>query len=657
MCIRKHLLFGIIVTVYLIDFARASDGIIGKKLFSPSMDKQRASNVLYQSVHLQKVSATRFLPLFNITGVGSWFSPRTTITLDGIPFRGYPFGIHSIDLVPVDLVTVDTLAARTIIGTLHSGPSPGGSIDIAIRPIPDSLALDIRLFTGSETGDPLVHLFTRPERSYPNKNKVGPSFALSISNKLNNWTYRISGGGFFYFSTGSVNDFTIGRYHSELIRRQNRQIKAIGEAEYTIDGHRSLVLYTAGINLFGWEMSPFTSLFNHYTSVGGTGRITYRDTASGFVIALVRDEGLTRTEHIYGTLPGELRITEWSLYPSYETKLMGKLDVAIFSNLGTFKAVDRSGEGTANQAFLQRDVSALEWGAGIEFGYSYGQVFTSGGFRIDSKLNYAPEAAGDLMLQYRSSRFGTFYTSFGTSAYFPTYLERYGYFKTVRAADTSEVLPEFVISGNRELRTERVYEIKKGYVYSNRNLTITTDVFGRYLKNRVNQHTSRSYRPVETGEILRTATYRNDDGGLIPGLTFRLDAGIFPFLLISTGHHYVDNSNMSSIPRYKSSTTFGLLLPLGVESEITLTHTGKTFWREFILAPQDDALLQTGFGGEIPSATVTDVTVSRRFERFYFANGLEISAQMQNIFNVPFQRIPVGNYIERAVFVYVFFGL
>lgn len=629
----------------------AGTGWVEEKRITPSLNKQRASNAFYNSIHFQKLSASRFLPLFTVTGTGNWASPRTVITVDGLPYNGYPFGMQSIDLVPVDLVTVDTLVVATGISMLQGRASAGGSIDIVRSPIPDTLHIDARMFTGSETGDPLIHLFTQPEHRLINKNKVGPSFALAISNAENKWSYRISGGGFFYFSTGSVNDITISRYNAELINRQNRQVKVIGEALYTIDESRSFDFFAAGINLFGWEMSPFTSLFNHYTNISTTGRIRYRDTASGISLALVRDESFVWTKQMTGALAGAVRVNEWTLYPSYNFPLPGDFSSSLFGNVGLLKVRDIDGHKPDKQNVLLQDIHSVAWGGGIEFSFSSGKLFSRGGVRIDRRPEQTPALSAEFLSQYTFNSYGSLYASIGSAAYQPEYLEQFGIFRVKRGAD------EFTISGNPDLLAERVHEIKLGYSQSGDNVRVSTEAFARKTKDQITQQVIRSCRSADTRDILRTLTYVNDGSKFVPGITVQIDVRPFHFFRILSDHQYIDNSESQSLPQYKNINTVELLLPLDLFFEISISHTGESFWKEFVVNAADDEYSGEGFDGRIGKSTILDITVSRAFDEFYFTRGLEISFQAQNLFNTPVRRIPVGNYLDRAVFVYVSFRL
>ncbi len=657
MNITRNIILSLVVAVLVNPCIQSADVNDGRKQVMPSLNKQRASNAFYDSIHFQKMSASRFLPLLNITGVGSWESPRTIITIDGIPYNGYPFGMHSIDLTPVDLITVDTLSVKARTGTLKTGISTGGTIDIKRSAMPDTAQIDIRIFTGSETGDPLIYLFTRPERTHINKNKVGPSFALSIANHKNNWSYRISGGGFFYFSTGSVNDFTINRYDDELFNRQNRQVKIIGEAVYHIDEFRSVDFYAAGINLFGWEMSPFTSLFDHYTNISSTGRITYNDSATGMSITLSRDESFIWTKQITGTLPGSLRVTEWTVYPIYNFSISERMNIAAFANVGLLNVKNLSGRKPLTQEFLSQNVSSVHRGGGFELEYISGRLFSSAGIRVDSKFEYSPEISAEFLVRYQTGEFASMFAALGTGAYFPGYFERYGKYQTIRERAGYPDPYEITMRGNPDLQTERIQEIKIGYECAKNRIKISTELFGRWTERQIVQYVSRSFRSADTGEILRAARYANEGSRFVPGGALQLEVNTGSFFRLISDHRYVDNSGQPSLARYKNINSFEFILPLDVIFDLSVKHIGETNWPEFFVKPEDDDYLGEGFDGRIGKTIVVDMTISRRFERFYFAQGLEVSVQAQNIFNESYRRIPIGNFIDRAVFVYVSFRL
>jgi hypothetical protein len=649
--------FFVYITLYLLlsGILIGGEGGPGRERVTPSLNKQRASNAFYNSIHFQKLSASRYLPIFNIPGIGDWSSSRTVVVLDGVPYYGYPFGMRSIDLLPVDLVTVDEIHARWRIGAGAGGPVPGGMIDIKRSAIPDSLSVGVRLFTGSETGDPLVHIFTRPERSHINKNKVGPSFAGSISNRINRWSYRVSGGGFFYFTTGSINDVTINRYNREIANRQNRQVKAAAEAAYAIDDDRSVELYAAGINLFGWEMSPFTSLFNHYTNVSTMGRLRYRDDGRRISLTLARDESLVWTKPLHGTLPGALRTEIWNLYTQIERSVSSRLRITLFGDIGIFNATNLDEDKTGRQYFLAQSVSSVQWGGGAAIGYERGRFANRTAVRVDSRLDHTGELSADTGFRIDLGSSHVVKASAATSVYFPEYLERHGIFRTTREIQSAQ--ETFTVTGNGGLQPERVYETSAGYVYAVSNARLTAELFGRWTDNPIKHSVQRAYRPSSTRDILRSLTYQNAGARFVPGGTVQIAVSPASFLNITTEHQYLDNSDIRSLSRYKNITALEFLLPLGALLDVTVSHTGKTFWREYVLSPEQDEYLGEGYNGIVPAATVFDVGVSYRFERFYFAKGLEVRLEAQNLINERLRRIPFGNLIDRAVFVYASFGL
>jgi hypothetical protein len=638
----------------------AQDGAMSEVIL-PSLTKQRAGNALNNHIHFSKLSATKFLPVLSIIGTGSWESPRTVFTIDGIPYRTFAAGIPSVDLVPLDLIVIDSITTNRHTGVDRSSPTPGGILHLHRQAMPDSLAIGVRLFTGSETGDPLVHLFTRPEMRHVNINKVGPSFALSAGNRSGNWSYRISGGGFFYFSTGSVNDVSIGRYSSELVNRQNRQVKVTAEAGYRIDDSRELNLFASGINLFGWEMSPFSSLFNHYAGIGGTARIGYIDRVSGLRVTVSRDEMFTRSKEINGTPAYGWRATTYGVYPLLRRRAFGNTDLTFSAHAELLRAEDDTDvASTERQHILSDEVAEGNWGIGfglerrsaVTFSY-YGKV------RVDGHAVYAPAISGEASFEFPLKNMYSVRLHAGSAVYFPNYMERYGIMQTTRQRTRSELPDTFYISGNPDLAVERTNELMLIFVSGERvnYFDCEAAIFGRWTHSGIRHEVLRAVRTFAFEDIVRSLRYVNVGTRFIPGGILQFTFRPYSFLTVSSEHLVIDNSNDPSLPRYNGIYSVDIRFPLDIYLGAVISHSGPSTWGEFSVAAEDDDLYGTGFPGTVPATTVFDTAFGRRFGDFYFAKDLDIRLQATNLFNAPVRRIPVGNYLTRAVFVYVSFGL
>jgi hypothetical protein len=651
----------ITVLIFVSSQSLPAQGGAMSDIIVPSLTKKRAGSALNNHIHFRKLSATKFLPVFSIIGTGSWESPRTVITIDDIPYRTFAAGIPSVDLVPLDLIVIESIITDRHTGVGRSGPTPGGALHLHRQPLPDSLSIGVRLFTGSETGDPLVHLFTRPEMRHVNINKVGPSFALSAGNRSGDWSYRISGGGFFYFSTGSVNDVSIGRYSGELVNRQNRQVKVTAEAGYRIDDSGELSLFASGINLFGWEMSPFNSLFNHYTGLGSTVRIGYTDRPSGLSVSVSRDDMFTWSKEITGTPAYGWHATTYGVYPILRRQVSDVSDLTIFAHAELLLAADDGGpETTGRQHFLSDDVSEGNWGIGFGFERRSAATFSySGKVHVDGHSVFSPAISGEVSLELQLNDLHAVRLHAGSAVYFPNYIERYGIIQTTRERTQTEIPDTFFIAGNPDLKIERTNELTLTFVSGERthSFTFEATLLGRWMKSGIRHEVLRSVRTSVTADIVRTLRYRNDETRFVPGAVLQCTYRPYSFVTVSSEHSYIDNSSEPEFPRYVGIHSVDIRLPLDIYFDLAVNYSGSSIWEQFRVAEEDDDRYGQGFSGTVPAATVFDIALGRRFGDFYFAKDLDLRLQATNVFNAPVRRIPVGNYLTRAVIVYVSFGL
>jgi hypothetical protein len=641
--------------------AYPADEYGGEPFTALSLTKQRTSSLFYNNIYVEKVTATRFLPVFNLSGIGEWTSPRSTILIDGIPYNGFLLNLQSVDLVPLDIVAVETIDLDYHPSAGDYTPAPGGSLALRQNFIPDSLAIRIRVFTGSETGDPLIYIFTRPEAVHINKNKIGPSFAASISNRIGSLRYRISGGGFFYFSTGSVNDFILASYDRDLINRQNRQVKLSVDGSYAIDKNRGISFLAAGLNLFSWEMIPFTSTFQHYTQISTTFRLAYHDSLHTRSISVVRDESLIWMKGTYNTPGGAVGLTEYTLYPSMKLLDSGFLGADIH---GTLKYIDNRIPGSKQsdlyQRLLSRDDSGLVLGIGMNFhSINLTHIRPQVRIRYDKHYDYAGQLSGDTAIHYALTGKTTLSLFGGTVAYIPVSIERYGQFETSRFTENQTTPEVFHVHGNDGLIPERTYStgIHVSYKPVQGILSGSAEIFHRRIENPIAQYPVRIVRTFFPGEVIRSTEYRNLSRRSFGGATLAITYNPYPFLNLDTEFQFLQNGHVPFLPAAKVNGLLRVILPLRIVLSISASYTDRVVYEDFTVLPDNDFLNFVGVGGDIPSATVFDLSIGRLFERFYSLKRMEFRIEAQNIFNSPLRRLPVGNHIDRALFVYLSFEI
>jgi hypothetical protein len=641
--------------------ALCRDGADRDLYYALSLTKQRTSSFFYNNIYTEKLTATRFLPLFNLSGIGEWTSPRSTILINGIPYNGFLLNLQSVDLVPLDIVAVETIDLGYRPSAGDYAPAPGGYLALRQSLIPDSLAIRVRAFTGSETGDPLIYVFTRPEIVHINKNKVGPSFAASLSNRIGSLRYRISGGGFFYFSTGSVNDFILVSYDRDLINRQSRQIKISADGSYTIDKYRGVTFLAAGLNLFSWEMIPFTSTFQHYTQISTTFRSTYHDSLHDLSVSIVRDESLIWMKGTYNTPGGAVGLTEYTLYPSMKLLDSGFLRADINATLKYIdNRVPESKQSNLYQRLLVRDDSGPVFGFGVNFrSVNDTQIRPHVRIRYDKHYDYAGLLSGDAAIHYALTGESTLSLFGGTVVYIPVSLERYGRFETSRFTENQTTPEVFHIRGNDRLAPERSYStgIHFSYKPDQGILYGSAEIFYRRIENPVAQYPLRIVRSLFPGEVIRSTEYRNLHRRSFGGGVLTIAYNPYPFLNLDTEFQFLQNDHVPFLPAAKATGLLRVILPLRIVFSISASYTDRVVYEDFTVLPENDFLNFTGVGGDIPSTTAFDLSIGRSFDRFYSLNRVEFRIEAQNIFNATLRRLPVGNHIDRAIFVYLSFEI
>jgi hypothetical protein len=129
------------------------------------------------------------------------------------------------------------------------------------KKISDDMKIKTRFYLGSETGDPLIHIYTRNDAELINKNKIIPSGSFSVENTINDFKYRITGGYYGFFTTGAENDTEIQKISSYYYSKQNKQFLASFQAGYNFDEKKHLEFEAGLISYYGWDIPPFIELF------------------------------------------------------------------------------------------------------------------------------------------------------------------------------------------------------------------------------------------------------------------------------------------------------------------------------------------------------------------------------------------------------------
>ncbi len=216
-----------------------------------------------------------------------WFS-FTDIYIDGNKIKSFPLGLKSPDLLPL----------LTSISEFRINEKYFDNSDILMqRQITDSSGFAIRTFIGSETGDPLIHIYSRPELFLPNKNKIIPSVDAVCSYVDSIYKIRVSGAYYGFFNTGYENDALISRLNSYYSGKQNKQFIISVENTFTV-GTWKLKANAALNTFYGWDRPPvlnhplhFESYLSDFNLSAETERLS---------VAFLRDQSITQIHKATG---------------------------------------------------------------------------------------------------------------------------------------------------------------------------------------------------------------------------------------------------------------------------------------------------------------------------------------------------------------------
>lgn len=623
------------------------------------MMDQRLSGLLQSDARIQAMSATRFLPIMIIGGIGEWSSPHLTIAIDGQPFTALPLNLSSVDQLPADLLLAESLEAETGPTLSSSTPAAGGILNIRRKPISDSLSVTARVFAGGETGDPLVHRFTRTDMALPNKSKIDFSGGFSVANKLQQVAYRISAGTFGYFVSGSslYTDRVISAYSSELAPKQNRHFQGMVELEHLVEGERLISFFGGLVTLRGWEMTPFTSTFGFFTGHLNTMRLTLGDVTDGLSLFTRRDGVSASMKAQYGTPSGKFEFVEYGLAPSWRISVSPSMSVLVSADVAF-----RRGEGTGNDSdgdvrqFFSEPVRKRSFGFGFALEHRFlPLVEYAARIRYDDHYGVRGVLSGDVRLSYELTPQQTVRLRGASVVYLPNLLETDGTFFMTRERLMPSRVDTFLITGNPNLRPERVNGIETSYSFAApaKSLQASVGVFWNRIDNPVGQQIMRSVRTAFPGDIVRSARYGNSESRDVHGGDIELSVQPLDDLKLMAMYRFTENKHVLHAAKHVVAWSATLNFLSSSVFSVSGRFASKRIWREFAVAPTDDDAHHEGFDGSVPQGMLVNVFFEQRLKDFFFAKQVDFRIEVQNLFNKAYRNLPMGNPLDSAVLGYI----
>jgi hypothetical protein len=599
------------------------------------------SDDLAKTFYVQK--ATRFLPIFSRDGFDDFNSPAFIPIIAGMPFKVFPFNYSSPDLAP------HNHGGLYFQNGLMRTPQIIASEDLRNEPGFNSSRSRVffKTYFGSETGDPTIHVFTRPNSKIMNRNKIPYSGLIGMSHKSDKYFYKISAGFFASYSTGSVNDRMLSYFDNYYYGKINKQFTGNAELKFKIGRNKELFIYSGIVSFYGWDLSPFLSTFSHFEVINNTLRGTLTNIFKNLSISFRRDEGIGKINKTNITETSEFSIKEYAVRPLWEFGNSSSNEAAIAGNLFTeVEFISASDfvldQKIKSQNFFTKDINEINYKAGGEFHFN--RYYFSPSIIIEFNKHFTDKNA--FSAQANFSLIPDLVLSASSVARFPNVNELYGQYNVKRLVNNN--IEQYLRSGNQELTYERMNNLQLESFYRNNFITARAKIFYKIVNNPISIITDDSKRLFYNYDIIGETEYVNSRKRSGLGLELDTEQNILKCLKIKLNYKYLDNTDIQFVPKQKININFVYILPFQARFIFNWIYQSRTTWRNYYVSPQNDNLNNTGFSGLLADISSFNIYFDYSLNNFYFFNSIFMRVSFENIFNREMRYHPLGNRLDRA---------
>ncbi len=637
--------FRILYLILLINFPSMQTYPQEHFSFEPEVSSSflRTGDIFYE---FRNFKSTRFLPIISISGMDDFSSPSSFFLIDGISFNLFPLNHITIDLVPVDLLNIDKISLGSNFAACDNHKE---KIRINSKEILDSTQLSFRAFTGSETGDPLIHTFTRSDLNISNVNKIVPSFVLSFSDKIKNIKYRLTGGYFGFFSTGSFNDPVIENLNPYFFGRQNKQFITSGEAEYVSPSGSQLKFAGSFLSYYGWDVTPFITTFAHFESYSYTTRLQYINHKKDFSISVSKDGLITETHPSSGMDPLKYSIDEHSMQLAYQpyynnfitTKFSQRISLITAQNL-------LPSQSSTFQYYFNNDIKRTTFSTIVGTSFLLLNDLSSDiCLQYNYGLNKQDALSGVVEVSYMVADKHSVIIDLNTQTKYPSIDELFGNFKFRRPIDMNNDIKEFHIAGSSNLGYERINEASLSYLMQDENRYLKLKLFYLLRENMIAQYSDEVIRSNFPGDIIRNSEYVNSAQKKFYGTDISFSNEFFGILMLKANYKFTNNRELLSVPKHRAVITSTLSLSFFAKISAVYFHQSKTFWSEYRLTQAaDNSEDQSGY---LTGFSSFSLSYEQELRNLFFIDDIVIRLAVENVFDKNIIVIPAGNRLDRTI--------
>jgi hypothetical protein len=597
--------------------------------------------------YLQK--ATRFMPLFSFDGFDEWSSPDLLFENINSDYKLFPFNFATPDIVPFDLWSNQLEPGKSA----NEFNADKRKIKIS-SPVTGNNKIFFNTYLGSETGDPAIHVFTKPDNGVVNRNKIPISGVFGISGSHKDIThYRISFGYFGAYSTGSINDEMFTSFGYYYFGKLNKQFLGSADVRVNLGEGSSLLINTGLVSYYGWDVAPFLGSFTHFEIINSTIRAELTTPVKGFKVAVRRDEGIGKINLTSVTDPSEYSIKEFSVKPEYTFEKFGNnkhsIIPKIFSEVEFLSANNfELGSDLKHQNFFAEDIKEINFSVGGEAEYSSSWFNSKAEIIFDNHFTGEGSLSGILSIKnFSNSIVNDFTLTLSSMARQPNVTEIYGQYSFQRFVNGK--LETFSIASNSDLKNERVNRVSLNYNPKHFMPQLQFELFYKVINNPIKQVPDRVVRLSFERDLLRNAMYLNSKQKSGYGAIINFTSEEYSFIKIIGKYRYLQNDDIEYSPKNKVDISTILSLPFKAKLTLNWQYSSKTIWEDFIVSPENDFLKMTGFDGRVGDVNTFNLYFDYSFIKFYFFEKLTARLSFTNIFNREVRYHPLGNRLDRAI--------
>ncbi|MFZ1289716.1 MAG: hypothetical protein WAR79_06485 [Melioribacteraceae bacterium] len=596
----------------------------------------RNSNYFSSSIFYNNFGANRFSANPSISTLDNWNSLHTKVVLNDLPINISILGFNSLDFLPIDILTHE-ISQEDSTNSLFNN-----SINISSKKYSDSLEFSLRSFLGGETGDPLIHIFTRPELSHTNKNKIIPSAVFNLKNSIENFYFKISGGYFGYFSTGSVNDAIMYSKSKYYYGKQNKQFLGSGEFNYKISDNKSVDLKLNYMSYYGWDIPPFINSFIHFENYFHRIQLSLNNIVENFTFMLKKDGQLVNFNKTEIEKEISSSINEYSFFTFWNKKS----DKNILSISADINNISTKNEKTNQQNLLwnyfTKEINEYVYNVNVGYRHSIFNRLKSE-VNVNYKNHYLKSSISmDLKLDYEINSSNKLILCFTSFVNYPKEVELFGnYLREYTSSENQFKNVSMNISNENLLYERRINSGIKYFSNPIKNFTFEIIPLFEIVKDPIELRCFGVDRDYFTKEIIISGGYSNGNDKSAISIYNNLNYKISENANINCEYKFTDNTEVVYSPKHKSKLELDYQIPLLGLFKLNWIYQSSTRWKNFDVSKNDLSYIN--------DFSAINFYYNLILRKFYFVENLELTFAIENLFNEEIKYLPIGNILNRTI--------